>query len=103
MKDYTFIERIEPQEGGISNVFIRGNKHAVIEITKFEDQFRAEVYHIYTGDPKEPKVKKKRKSLLKSIENNDSNDVLTNALGWIEENHGDIPEVTEIDVKDTDK
>lgn len=103
MKDYTFIESIEPQEDGISNVFIRGNKRAVIEIKKLEDRFRAEIYHIYNGNPKEPKVIPKRKSLLKKIEHNNSNDVLTNALGWIDENHGDIPDVTEIYTKDLEK
>lgn len=92
MKDYTYIESIEPQEDGISNVILRGNKRLIIEITKLADQFRAEVYHIYNGDPQDENKNKKRKSLLKKIEHNDSNEVLTNALGWIDENQADIPE-----------
>ena len=95
MKDYSYIDRVEPQEDGISNVFLRGNKRAIIEITKFEDRFKAEIYHIYTGDPKDQQ-QKKRKSLIKKIEHNDSNDLLKASLGWIDENHNEIPDWKEI-------
>lgn len=95
MKDYTYIESIEPQEGGISNVILRGNKRLIVEITELGDKFRAEIYHIYSGDPKDAPPKK-RKSFLKKVENNDANEVLENALGWIDENQGDIPDETEI-------
>ena len=102
MKDYTYIESIEPQEEGISNVILRGNKRAIIEITKFADRFRADIYHIYNGDP-ENKSEKKSKSLLKKIENNDSNQVLTDALGWIDENQGEIPNDPGVRLTDLEK
>ena len=90
MRDYTYIESIEPQGDGISNVILRGNKKAIIEITKLADKFRADIYHIYNGDPQDGS-RENGKSLLKKIEHNDSNQVLTDALGWIDENPGDIP------------
>ena len=94
MNEYTHIDRVEPQEGGISNVFLRENRHVAIEITKLADKFRAEIYHIYSGNPKDAPVKK-HKSLIKKIENNDANVVLENALGWIDDNEDMIPKPEE--------
>ncbi len=95
MKDYTHIDRVESQDGGISNVFLRENRHVAIEITKLADKFRAEIYHVYSGDPADAPVKK-HKSLINKIENNDANDVLENALGWIDDNEDMIPKPAEI-------
>lgn len=89
MKDYDYkhIEKVISQEDGTTNLLLRGNKQAIIEITKAENNFKAAVYHLL-GYPVGWQPREKKKSLLAQFHQEGSTDVLREALGWVDENPG---------------